>query len=533
MPAIKKSLFLWFFLFIGLINLFVYYPSFSHPPRSDQIVYLAETASLQNLSALWQKTYSFNRTRELLPGDAQLFRPLYFATLNLEKTLYGYHFRLWQITGFGLHLLVLFLLFRLLWKIQPHWLAGLCTLHFSLLFTTNEMVIWHHVHGYLIFIAFILYALDLYRGYEESRWADHSFLYRMTLVLTVANFFFEFGLLVCAVLSFFIWQRSRKVHSGAKPILLWLPVAIYLIANLIDYGIHHPHPTTGYDLKLLTLLFPNFLISLQTILILPFLSAFILICEKERTHAIVMSHWQEHYSAGQGILFSLDGMVLLGPFLLLSLGAYFLLKSKRLGGWQNTGEKKEIGFCVLTLLLAGLYILTVIAIRSSISDPNYLWYNLYHFYIPWVFLTMTGYAFLSWGKDLFSQGKKALLIILVGFLGLNTLLNAQKSWAYNQQLKTSYAWWIQLNDELNNLVKKHRAEKDFSFQWVYRYRAGYHLQLKTKNPHRTIDGFDLDFLYKPYLDTQNPKYYLVYLEKEGLLVFQDRKTAEKFIPRKN
>jgi len=160
MPAkiSQQKAFLFLLLIIFLLNVLVFYPSFFHPARADQLIYLTETAGFKDFGDLLIYSYSYPRHRLIYSGDAFLFRPLFYFFLSAEKALFGFNSFYWQITGFLFHLVVLAQLARILFFIRPQLMALLFVLNFSLFYVSEEMVIWHHINGYILFMIFILEA---------------------------------------------------------------------------------------------------------------------------------------------------------------------------------------------------------------------------------------------------------------------------------------------------------------------------------------------------------------------------------------
>src|SRR5438552_2910322 len=148
-----------------------YWPALDHVPRADQWAYLIDTLDCRSLGELWTRSYSYNRVRVVGPGDADLFRPILFALLVAEEWLFGNNFMPSQLIGLTLHTLIVVMLFALLRRIAavdpnakpchgcfsllPHAL----TVFFALNFGGMELVVWAHLHGYLLFLVFVLGAL--------------------------------------------------------------------------------------------------------------------------------------------------------------------------------------------------------------------------------------------------------------------------------------------------------------------------------------------------------------------------------------
>jgi len=526
----NKKYFRIFFILIILINALIYYPALSHPGRSDQIVYLTETAGQTNFFEIIQNTYSYNRTRTFMPGDDFLFRPLFFTVLAAEKSLWGYDFRLWQMTGIALHVLVIFLLLKVLLYIRRDWTAWLWALHFSALFTTMEMVIWHHVHGYLVFTALLLFALLSYFQYRDRQEENNRKLLLMILSLTAACFIFEYGLILSAVLAFVMFLKNRDTNpkaSRTKSAILLIPIFTFFALNLFDLYLQTPAkapPTAGNPF----LLFQTFISSLSTLTLLPLLSAFTHLHLDERTQFTLSTQWS-HLNLGlDPFLSKANWLVLAGPAILCGVWSYFRIKSAHSAGPKI--EKNVFFNFILMAVLLGLYTFFVVDLRRSLSNFHYLNHSMYHFYIPWIFLTIGGYCLFIMANTLLNRGRNIFVLLLAFFLILNTALNAQKVYSYNQLVKRDHLWWGQLTQKLGDFVRQHQDEEDFSFAWVYRYRGGSKIILKTAKG--DVRGFDLDLMFHPYINNKNPKYYLVYPSNEQLVVFTSSAETKEFLKSK-
>ena len=161
--------------FLAVLFTFVavaYGPSLRHPPRADQWCYLADTIEDHTFLDAFQRTYSYNRTRLTDPGDTDLFRPVLFALLAAEKAAFGGRFEYVQALGIGLHCAACALLLVLIrqtasfvrpveLKREPgttaaDWLTYGTVAFFALNPCVQELIIWGHLHGYLLFLLLVL-----------------------------------------------------------------------------------------------------------------------------------------------------------------------------------------------------------------------------------------------------------------------------------------------------------------------------------------------------------------------------------------
>lgn len=245
-------------LIIAFISI-LYFPSLTHPPRSDQWSFLVDTIDNHTAFDTFKNSYSYNRTRVIAIGDTALFRPLLFLLLSLEKGIFGNNFRFIQAIGIMLHILVVLLLFiimnqiRGILKINENkkmdmifaTLGILFISFFALNFSFTEIVIWTHLHAYMVFhvltlLSFILLLKYIYIPDGESpyKWIIPLSVWFFTLL---GSFMYEFGQ-ICALLIgifFFVLLRKRTLKHALLIALAFLMIpVIYQTANLIDLHIH-------------------------------------------------------------------------------------------------------------------------------------------------------------------------------------------------------------------------------------------------------------------------------------------------------
>ena len=83
-------------------------------------------------------------------GDDSLYRPLLFVWLAFANWLFSYHHAWWNAANVGLHGLVVLCLFRLLLTIRSSRFAFGAALLFLVMSPSMELVVWHHLGGYLL-----------------------------------------------------------------------------------------------------------------------------------------------------------------------------------------------------------------------------------------------------------------------------------------------------------------------------------------------------------------------------------------------
>lgn len=229
--------------------------------RADQIAYFADTADTKDWFSLAIKSYAFNRTREFNPGDELLFRPVLYFLLGTEKWLYGYNFVFWQITGFILHLGVIWWLLKLLLLIRKSIFAPMLTALYSVLYLGMEMVVWHHLHGYVLFVNFALAALYNLYLYDFERRTKTWRLWLIAVLLSMASFTYEVGVVYSFIFAVYLWVSTRKTVTSEKnsynrvralpsgpALILLLPFCLYMIASGSDFLIRGTKAPAGSDI---------------------------------------------------------------------------------------------------------------------------------------------------------------------------------------------------------------------------------------------------------------------------------------------
>ena len=531
------------FLFISFISLIVFYPSFFHVTRADQTIFLIETADFKGLGELFSYSYSYCRTRVIYTGDQFLFRPGFYLLLSLEKWLFGYNFFLWQVTGYILHVLLLWRLFRILYFLRAGIFAVLAALNFGVLFISQEMVIWHHINGYILALIFILLALEQFLYYLKEGQAPPKRLWAMIGWLTLACFTCEFGLVCSLVLLMAAWIHrkyflknklagSLSEDKAAKyinhPLLLSLPVIVYSYVSFLDYALRNLKPAaagTSFDFGVLTVHFLNIL---KMALIAPFVPIFLPIQPEQRTflYSLNMKDILAQYSSASWAANLNAVLVVLA--LVFTFTAIIQFHRKNTGMAEKERNVYFVfGAASLTCAL-GYIFMTVIG-RLADRQLFYMLQSLYHFYTIILFLWIAVFAF----GCLFVENKKFLKSLLLTVLIGSIFLNAFQSYRFNLYTRGLYAPWREMMVEIDNFVEKHKNEKDFSMNILWRdlwspmvFNLGSPITGEEKR------GYLLDFLYRNHINFENPKYYLVYFNDSGLQVFENKEKAQALIDSK-
>lgn len=468
------------FAAIAFFVLLVYSPSLMHVPRADQIMYLAEVAHKSSWWDLTAGCVDLNRHRQFNPGDELLFRPVDYFLLGSEKYFFGYNFLLWQAVGIVLHLAVVWSLLGLLLTLNVGWPAVFFTAFFSLLFVNMEMVVWHHINSYMIFIVCILAALRNF--YIEKYMA-------VSLWMLLAAFTHEMGSITALVFAAVLWftrpqQRKWVLYLIAVPV-------IYAAASLLNAWTH-PFTFT----KSLPPAFPagpwqtftNWLYALGAWAYAGLfpgelewtMGARDMIAAGE-THLIKplrLEHWQTLLAAA-------------------AVGVYISLLFPRK---QESSSRTTVSFIafIFAFIFAGIIAL---GRGSQIMMTDVLRVNTYYMYIFWVFVLVGLYAAVDWSST--GVGRKRLLCIFVAVL---MVYNACKLYAANETQARGNNEVLVLVKTVEMLVKEKGHEPGFSFYVDPRYPGNYIYKELRRWDEPLREYSFMEVLYPQYFTSQNPKY---------------------------
>ncbi len=514
------------------------------------MILLIETANIDHFSDLVDYSYSYPRHRVLNSGDSFLFRPILYLLFAVEKWFFGLNFTCWQITGFLLHLFVVWQLLKVLFLIQPSFFAGFFVLGFSVSYIAQEMVIWHHINGYLLFLIFFLEALYFFIQYLQE---NRKNFWRLTVTagyLTLSCFTYELGI-ICAFFfaSALIFcnngpsiQRTQTPYLKRLPwremAVLFAPIVIYGCVSFIDYVVTNRimgmDGSPGRHLE-----FINFILSFFSVFAMTmfggFLPYFIRILPGERL-VLLPLRWEDIFMNKEASVLGYFLNFVLVPLIVLALGWGIIqwIKNKmRNGGTFRKDDDPQrknmltIIFIATSVLLSYVF---VIASRFSLHGMStYSMMSLYNFYITGLFLTISFYClFLLYIYPLAKDKEFAVLIITI--FCLSSLLNATKVYQMNIAMKSHEAPWGLYIKRLERFINAHKHESGFSYYFPKRAdtrTVAFAIGLPGKG--RVVEGYTSDLFFRKYINADNPRYYLVYSDKLGIVSFKSKDEAEGFL----
>jgi hypothetical protein len=246
-----------FAVLLIIFTVWAYLPSLDKVFVDDQLAYFLELNGETSLaSGLRLLDYAANR--QYNKGNEVLYRPLMYAVLALENTLFHRYFRLWNVANLVFHLLVAYLLFEVLWRIKPSLLACGVALLFGLLMSNFEQVTWTYHGGYMLGYGLLLTALwaasRMVRDKESSgvRW---FWIYGFAMIS--AMLFHEIAVIAAfGVIAYVSWCRRKKLNTEWGKLIAAACAPILIYAVLYSFHVSHCNrllwmdPHGGYNISI-------------------------------------------------------------------------------------------------------------------------------------------------------------------------------------------------------------------------------------------------------------------------------------------
>ncbi|MBF0483863.1 MAG: tetratricopeptide repeat protein [Candidatus Omnitrophica bacterium] len=426
-------------LLIIVFTTIVYTPSFFHMGRSDQENYFAETAQLNGFVQTVENTYSYSRQRIFFAGDFQMFKPLYFVLLAAEKSVFGCNPFGWQVTSVILHLLVVWQLFRLLYLIYPSFGAVVMSAFFALMLMTQDMVTFQHMNICMVAHILILESFIAFIKYCDSGQTATKYFWRIFACMSLACFIREFSLVYTVIIFFGLlvygWFKFGSIKGWKLWSLLWFPIIIYTIWDVIDYIVrvkisYHTGQLVGSLLPVLKF----YGLSWVGGVIPGVFNYHMPIFPGMRVVAGILSP-SEMIDIGKTNILIINAAWLM-VFMLLLIGVIVRVCMQK-------GEKIFYGLKdprILTGIMAlGCslsYSVIVTWGRFQERGMENLYYNMYYFYAPVFFNLIFGYTvFFSLMNFIKVRERRVWLGLFASILILITAWNAWANYQLNMELK--------------------------------------------------------------------------------------------------
>lgn len=488
------------FILLAILTTMVYWPSLSHAPRADHIIYLAETAQR---TTWWQTAvapYDLNRTSLYSPGDEKLFRPLFYFIIGNERFFFGYNFLYWQLCALLTHLLVIWQLSRLLTRIHPGFSAWFLSAFFSLMCMNVEMVTWHHITGYLVFVSLLLAACDAIFTLLILKKTTPQSLITAWVSLCLASFIFELGVLaslLCALAFRLQPDRSLKKFSAA---LFAIP-ALYAFLNGLSLFTRRISVETLLQISL------NATKPLWQIIITPFEfigwwltsalfpSAFHLRIGPRTVIA------KEHSLA---LLENSSDWSLWCALLLCVLSLALLFKS------LNRLVLRERSFFLFILLGIPVIFAFQASVRSLTTDTwDALRINLYYIYLFWPFFILASFSMIDFNAIARYKWYPLMRATILALLLLLACHNALQTFYINLLRAHKDAPVIHMISTIDSLIQNKGNEPDCSF-FIPDNFPGNHVRenIPQRGKTETVTKSAAELLFPRHFTRESPKYLL-------------------------
>jgi hypothetical protein len=495
-----------------------YAPSLKQSPRADQWCYLLDTHDCHELGELLRASYSYSRTRKMFPMDTELFRPVLFILLALEKVTFQNNFDAVQAVGIVLHCVNLTLLFTLLVRLRhrvarpgklpslPGWFPHAVTFFFALNNCTQELVLWGHLHGYLLFVALVLGTLlcvvELLLAPDLTPRRQRWLLVLTWSLIFLSAFTYELGqffaLIVAAVLCLAHLQQKRlRLAIGLFAAFASIAL-IYQGVNQLDKGLHAGSftPETVRQRLLERLCTRDSARHAKRFLTYTAAQPFFPSTVKpvlSWAHRLFVPEmkWSERAASGPRILFLLSCIV----------GVIAIGMTIR-GGWEivRRGSFRIRLVVWLFALNFVTYSAMIVTGRMNFFPGNkaVLAWNSYYTYLALIyFLPLMYFMWLQVGNSWSARGGYRLmglgLMILGGIGGFSVRASA---WDCRKVTRPFYA----VNERLRAFVAAHWDEADFSFT----------IAVDHSETPLLVHGVPMPILfYARWIDNHHPRYVLL------------------------
>ncbi len=517
---LKKNKLKLILLFILItINILVYFPSFFHIARHDQILYIGSmTGDNSWISLAVKKAVNYNRDEHIFAGySPPLFRPLFYFILGTELWFFQYNFTYWQITGLLFHLAVLWFFLNLLFQIRKSIFAALFVLFFSVLFANIEMVIWHHISSYMIAVACTLICIQIFYEIIRDKQVTNKQTWVLFTSLLIACFIYEtaflFSIFLFLLSKFLLRPQANKKYFASRhwKIMVLSPAIIYLCFNCLSFFLkwnamlEHQYPPAREPflfIKTLKAIFLSFSWWCSAGLFPNLLKP--LIAQRITFHNQAFLNPQNIFSIKN--ILSLNFLSLTG-----SIFAYIIIFVKTL---SKKFLKQKSPFILLVLGLWFIQVALLGIVRVSVSGVNLLVNCGYYNYFFWPYPLIILYALIDFDKLSKNHLMRALKVFSFICFSLLIVANASKTFKLNLNCAKTWKDQYLLMKKSKKLIKAHNQENDFSFivnprnaltlPWIHK-----EIVAPTEEPYSYVEMF-----YPALTKKDNPKYIVRLTNKE-------------------
>jgi len=468
-----------FAFLIIILNLWVYWPSFSHLFRHDEwFLFFVSKEEIPNLQMLighidWQLR---------IPVDRLVFRPLSRILLTLNRVIFDVNYVGPHIITFIKHISATFCLWWLMWQCSHRWVTGLFALLFSVLVVSVDPVVCPHFDVYIMTTIFTILAVITFHKtiYNQLSVRKGFALTALLLFLNLLTIELGFLLPICFFLAYWVIFRDRReTEIREKDRCSWFVFLLPMFLWGVLFSIH------------LYFAYPNFAMTSQSDAIglwMPFVNVgrFILTLISGICFPVFV---RIRYL--DKVYFRVFGIGVVLTILLI----FFCIRFRRKIFRTMTKETifaLMLLFSVLVIFCFGRASYVHATLKQFMLVSGYA-------YCAGALIIFVIYTILDFNKILQNRKCSLLLLFILAFLIVNhafkTRLSATEIQGHTEPLRTYF-------DSVKDFVAVHKDEADFSFKIIDRPPK------ITVFPwyHETC----IDSLFHRYIDNQKPKYLLEY-----------------------
>jgi hypothetical protein len=470
-------------LFFAALFAFValaYRPALQHPPRADQWAYLVDTRSDHTFLDALRHSYSYNRTRQTFPGDTDLFRPVLFALLAAEKSVFEGRVAAPQALGIALHCAACVLLLVLIRQIAlivrpreetgdgPDWFAYATVGFFALNPCVQELVIWAHLHGYLLFLLFVLGSMSCLLRFASD--VEHEapagrYLWTAWGLALVSAFTYELGqfyAIFAGIAAAFVAAPRLGTTRAAGLLMAFATIAgAYQITNRIDQQMHRG----SYEPENLQSQIVERIATRATVVHTARFGTYTVV-QPFFPSRVESSYDAQRLQVAESV-WDWKKQKAFTPMVAVSLAVFAASVTLALSGLRRLTREPSRAKLIALGLPAALYALygamTVLGRMNMRPERSILAENSYYAYTALAFALLAASA--AW-HAVGGWGAAVRKWLAVGLLVLSAA-GAEKVWEANTRLAQIERVWVLPLRAVQNLVDAHRGEPGFSFEIDY------------------------------------------------------------------
>lgn len=487
-----------FFLGLVVLNIVVYGFSVYDVARSDQLVYLIEVGHRETWWDSVVGTLDLNRKRMFSPGDEILFRPVLYFVLGNARYFFGHQFWMWQVLGIVLHLWVVGCLFSLVRTITSQRWPWLLVAFVSVIYVNMEMVMWHHIHAYMIFVALLLMCLRrIYQWLVLSEIPSTAALAMYTCWLTLGAFTHEVMNVYAFCFGLVFFFSTHPCRKRLMMLSLMVPL-LYGGVSGLHFWVTQTHVSevqTMVSKFHILETFNNMVVAIRWWFLSALVPSELHLNPFTRTmpagNRLDLGSW---WDWSNPLIFC--AQVVLGSFVFgFMIGVRQMFKKQIDRRWIT----------LLTVMLLAFAALITLGRSNSRGIELTLSVGLYYGYVFWMILTVLVVSLMRI-PTMLSWWQHTIKILVLSCLSIIIIVSSVEGFRMMYAKKNSILFVRRLTQFIEGVVAQHRHEPDFSFRVTKKVKGNYAVPWvkSVQEPERVFTY--LETLYPQYYQNKDPKY---------------------------